>query len=318
MSPGNLVKDNISLIGSGELKFFDGTVPCPTSVDSVIVSGNTASDGNVTVTYTYTGPVYQIKYRLGGSGPYSYVSIGTSISIPDMAVGDYSIELIPVCLNGYFGTALTQTFSVTRALTCSLGVTSITPTITGNTCVFSILFDADPSTATYKYRVKTVGGSYGAFVVVTGPLANPQALTFSEPIGDYTIEVTPICANGVSGTPSTQNFSVVSTGTISTINYTFTAIPGGSPGFRIYVNGSLVVNLTATGSGSVTANSGQTILAQVFVTQAGRDMSLDFEDTTTSTVLYNHSQITGSGTITDSHSHAANGDTYFIHAVISP
>jgi hypothetical protein len=122
----------------------------------------------------------------------------------------------------------------------------------------------------------------------------------------------------VSGTPSTQVFVVSSSSTISTINYSFTAIPGGSPGFRIYVNGSLVVNLSATGSGSVTAPAGQTILAQVFVTQAGRDMSLDFEDTTTSTVLYNHSQITPSGTTTDSYSHAANGDTYQINAVISP
>jgi hypothetical protein len=186
VSPGNLVKDNIQLKGFGELKYFDGTDPCPTSVDSISISGNTASDGNVTVTYTYTGPVYQIKWRLNGTGPYSYVSIGTSIAIPSMSVGDYSIELIPVCTNNYEGTSDTKTFSVTRALTCTLGITSITPTVTGSTVVLSILFDADPSTATYKYRIND-GSGYGAYTVVGGPLTNPQSLVLSLPIGSYTI-----------------------------------------------------------------------------------------------------------------------------------
>lgn len=314
----SLVKVPTVLKGSGELKYFDGTIPCPTSVDSISVTGEDSADGIVTITYTYTGPVYQVKWRANGSGPYFYSLVGEDIVIPGLPVGGNTVEIIPVCTNGYEGTGDETTFTITHALSCALSVDTIVPDITGSTVILTITFSGDISTATYKYQIDD-GTGFGSFTTKTGPFTgDADNLVLSLPIGDYNINIIPICANGVEGTNGTQVFSVTSSSTISTINYIFAAIPGGSPNFRVYKNGLLMVNLSASASGSFTANTGDVILGQVSVTQSGRDMTLTETNDTTSATIYNHSQITGGGTTTDSHSFTANGDTFTVHGVISP
>lgn len=318
LASGSVIKDSIQLKGFGELMYFDGLIPCPTSIDSITPTGMTNADGIVHLTYTYTGAVYQVKYRANNTGPWYYSAVGVTIDIPGLPLGLNTVEIVPVCTNNYEGTSNTTSFTITHALTCTTSVSSITDSITGSTVILTITFSASMVGASYKYRLND-GSGYGAFVVVPGPFPNPTNLILSLPIGSYTIEVTPVCANGVSGTAGTHSFNVTSSSTLSTINYNFTAIPGGSPNFRVFVNGGLAVNLSATGSGSIIVNSGDVVMVQQSVSFAGRDMTTFVENTTTSATLYNHSIVpTPSSPVTDSYSFTANGDSFQLTGTISP
>jgi hypothetical protein len=313
-SVGQVVKGDHTFQGNGLLKFFDGLVPCATSVDSVTVTNPTDSAGNIVFDYTFTGAVYQVKYRLDNMGAWSYALVaGATFTIDSVPIGDHSIEVIPICTNSYEGTGFTQTFTATHLLTCALDISSITNSVSGNNVTWTVNYTSDPSGSTLKYRIDG-----GAWVYPLITVTNPTIFVTPLAVGSHTIEVVPICSNGVAGTGNTDTATVSSGSTISLINWAFTAIPGGGPLFYVYLNGVIVVNKNATASGSFTANNGDTIKALVQVAFAGRDMTLQVHDDSLGSYLYNHNQITPSSITTDTYIFTANGDTFTITGTISP
>lgn len=315
----SLSSGSFSFTGDGPLMFYDGIIPCPSSILSITVTGQTASDGIIHVAYTYNGVPYQVKYQIDSTGPWTYALVGAAITIPNLPNGSHTIKMYPICSNNYLGTALVQSFIKTTAMTCSLVCTGITATVTGSNVQFSISFNnAIGVGSSFRYATND-GTGYGAYTTVSGPLtANPVIINRSFPNGNFTIQVIPTCANGVDGTGATQTFTVSSGTSLSTINYSFTAVPGGSPLFKIFVNGVPTISLTATASGSFSVPNGATVLTQIQVSFIGRDQSLLIQDTTTSSVLYNHSHITSASPETDQFTFTANGDTYSISGTISP
>lgn len=310
---GQLVKDDFEMVGNGALKFFDGLIPCPTAITALAATDATEPSGNIEFTYTYTGAVYQVKYRLDDIGPWGYALATGSFTINSIPVGAHTLQVIPICSNNYEGTSRSLDFNATHSLTCSLAITSITSSVSGSNVTWTVNFNADPATASMRYSID--GGS-PVYPAVT--LTNPYVFVTALAVGAHTIDITPTCFNGVDGTGNTGSATVTSGSLISTINYAFTAIPGGSPKFQVYVNAVLTVNLTASGSGSITANTGDSVKALVQVSIAGRDMSLRVQDVDLGTTPYNNSQITPAGTTTDQYIWTANGDTFSITASITP
>lgn len=322
INPADVVKHDFSLQGNGALMIFDGTVPCPSSIDSVTITGQTSVDGIIHVNYTYSGPLAQVKYRIDNMGVWAYADAGTIIDIPGLAIGDHTLNLIPVCVNGFEGDEVDTNFSITLTLSCTLGVTSIVPTVTGSSVSFVINFNALPGAGAYiKYRIND-GSGFGAFVNVTGPLANPMTKVISGFVnGNYTIEIVPVCSNGVSGTGATQAFSVVASSTISVINWDVSIFPPNSL-LSIYKNGALMVNQNTSGSGSFSANAGDTIRSVLSTSGTfPRDGSLTTTDNTTATTLDSRNYLTDSlhtfGTVEFTF-HPGGGDTYTVHAAVSP
>jgi hypothetical protein len=301
-NPGSVVKTSLTLPGNGELQIFDGLIPCPSTITGITVAGQTGGSGIVTITYTYTGAPYQVKYRIDGVGNYIYALVGTSLVIPGLSLGNHSVEIIPVCQNGYEADdGTSQAFQVTQGLTCAAVCTGITITSTSATPAFT------GSPANYLFVLD--GGT-------------PMILPASSPIpiaglsvGSHSITVTPMCSNNMLGTPFTQPFTVSSQPAQSIVNYTYATWVAGNI-FQIYVNGILNVSMTSGGSGSITVPTGAIVKGVLQgINNAGSTATLQTVDSTTSTVLDNRS---GTVPITLQYSFTANGDTYAINPAVTP
>lgn len=314
---GDVVKGDFGLQGNGALMYFDGLIPCDTTINTITVTGQTASDGIAHIAYTYTGAVYQVKYRIDSSGDYTYSLVGTPIAIPGLSLGSHSIEIIPICANDYEGNGAVQSFVMAGTLTCTLAVSSITVTPTGSNASVSVAFGASPTGSSLKYSVDG-----GPFVYYIGTLTNPTVLPTLTglAIGAHTIQCIPVCGNGAQGTGMTQSFNITSSSTLSTVNWSYTVFPPGST-FQVFKNGTLVASGSGSNaSGSFTANSGDTIHAQLSTSQSGRTGTLTITDTTISSVLHNNSYTTSSpATVSDMFTFTATGgDSYTINGTVSP
>lgn len=310
----DVVKDDFALTGNGELMYFDGFVPCPSTIATITVTGQTAADGIIHVTFTYTGAPYQAKYRVDNTGAYTYVAIGPTIDIPGLPIGGHSIEIIPVCQNNYEGTPLSQTFVITQNLTCALVISSITVAGTGPVTVSNNYTPLTAMSVNMKYRVD--GGAW----VITN-LQNVIGLG-GLTIGSHAIEEVPICSNGVEGTGLVQSFSVTTGSVSATINWSNAFIPGGTTLLSIYKNGVLIVNQVVTGSGTFTALNTDSIKAVLSVNFSGnRDTTLIVRDQTISVDLYNNFVITTPGSPSGMLQFTfspTGGDTYLISGNITP
>jgi len=306
-APGVLVKNDFSMQGNGKLDMFDGLIPCPTVITEITVDGQEDADGIVHVSYTYTGEAYQVKYRIDGQGDYAYAVADLTLDIPGLAIGDHDIEIIPVCTNGYEGTGMDQDFIVTQAQTCSTVISSITVDTSAKTAVAVV----SVSGATQmKYRID--GGAW-----ISALITATISLSALSP-GSHTIEMVPVCSNGVSGTGATNTFTISSSPVQSIINYDYENHPPNNY-FDLYVNGVLVISLSATnGSGMITAPVGQTVkvvLASTLTPSDLRNITLDITDDTTSTSIYSASTVNPDAL---THSFVADGDEYTITATIDP
>lgn len=298
---GDLVKEDFQIQGNGKLDMFDGLVPCGTVITSIAVDGQEASDGIVHVSYAYAGDSYQVKYRIDNTGDYVYVVADLTIDIPGLAIGDHSIEIIPVCSNGYEGTGDTQAFTVTQALVCGTVISAITinGSVTSATAVYT-------GTATQmRYRID--GGSW--VVVPITQIVGIGGLS----VGAHTIEMVPICSNNVLGTGLVQNFTVAAQPSQSIISWSFTNIGTGN-NFKLYVNGVLLISNTSTGSGSVVAAVGQTVKAVISGSGNLKTIHLVVQDSTTSTTLFTDS---APNPDTLQYSWTANGDTYSVTGTVT-
>lgn len=295
-SPGALVKTDFQLQGNGKLDLFDGLVPCPSIITSVTVTGQTAMDGIAHIDYTYTGDVYQVKYRIDATGDYVYAVADITIDVPGLSVGDHLVEIIPVCINGYEGTGLIEDFTITQSLTCSSAITAITVT-TGSGANATNTYTG--AATQMKYRID--GGVWINTLITT--IVSLAGMS----VGNHTIEEVPICANGAEGTGLVQPFTVASQPAQSIIQYAYTG-PTNNSALKIYSNGVLIVNVNSTQSGFRTVATGSSIKG-VITTNGPHTVEIKTEDITTSTTLDDQ---TDAGPITLQYIFTANGDTFKI------
>ena len=302
---GSVVKNDVNFLGDGDLMYFDGYFPCESTISTITIDGQTDEDGIVNVTFTYTGSPYQVKYQIDGAGMWFIALVGPTIAIPGLPLGDHSIEMIPICLNGYDGTGLTQAFEVTRAETCTITTTSITINDTSTTA--TVLFSSAPGT--FKYRIDS--GSWftvpGTSVII--PISSLDA-------GDHTIEVVPICSNGISGTGTTLDFTISSRPSTTTVSYSMANDPYPDNYFQVFVNGILRLNVAATQSGSIVVNVGDNVKAAIHsgAPPASRALTLSVMNEGTDEIMYNHS---APSPATFSFFWVATADTFQITATIS-
>lgn len=125
MAVADVVKGSFKLTGRGEPMRFNGLVPCDSAITDILFSGLSDPSGTVTITYTYTGLPYQVKYRADGAGPYLYALVDQPIVLYGQSVGLHLFEIIPVCSNDYDGTALQKDYTVTKDLSCSAEISDI-------------------------------------------------------------------------------------------------------------------------------------------------------------------------------------------------
>ena len=253
---GQVVKSSFSLMGSGSALIFTGSSPCPTTIDSITVSGASGASGTISVTYAYTGDLYQVKYQIDGSGAWSYAQGAAAIPVVGLGIGQHSIKIIPICSNNYEGTGLTQAFVITQALTCTTVISAIAVNLTNLT-----------ATPTYTGPATQMQYSIDGGAFVTVPIT--QAVSLKNLIvGTHTINMVPLCSvNGalLPGTGFTQTFTIVSQPALSKLNFLYTLMQSGygASYFNIYVNNILTVPTSAaSGGGTVYVPVGSTVRCQ--------------------------------------------------------
>jgi len=271
-----LTKGDASMISNGELRYYDGLIACDATIVGITPAGTTDPDGNMTFTYGYTGSPNSVKYRLDDTGPWTIQAIATTISINGVSNGDHFITIVPICDNGYESdTSTSQSFTMTRGMTCSGTITDITITTTSATPVVGVA-----GAPTYQYRID--GGTW--FTKNLLPSIDPVSLS-SLSTGSHTIEMKPLCSNGVNGTGFIKTFSYTAPST-STINWQFSNAGASTGFFKIWVNGVLTVSVTGINSGTFSVPNGATVLSQTGVNlHNGIDVTLTTVDSTTSTTI---------------------------------
>lgn len=310
---GDVVKGTFSMSGNGSLFIFDGLDPCPTQVTAINMTGLTGSTGIVNFTFTFTGDVYQIKYRFDGAGDYSYALTGQSIAVP-FVTGIHSIEAIPVCSNDFEGVGLTQSFTVTQNNSCLSVIGSITIDLANKQAT-----SAGRSGAATLMRVSIDGGT-----ISTLPITQSVSLSGLTP-GNHSITMTPVCVFGaqqLAGIGFTQAFTIATTPSQSVINYTMLLNRSGpifaGANFRIYVDGNLVIADSGNDSAAINVRIGALIRCEVNITPFGTpgpaEATLQVVDQS-STITLNSSN--GSAITGLTFSFTANGDTYSITETIS-
>lgn len=306
-SPGALVKDDFQMQGNGRMDMFDGLIPCDTLVTDIIVTGQTASDGIIHISYTFTGPVYKVKYRIDDSGAYVYAVAGVTIDVPGLANANHTVEVIPVCQNGYEGVGRSERFQVTHAETCGSSITDITV----NGTSFAITNTHSGAATQMKYRID--GGTW-----INALIDTIVSIAMIDP-GSHTVEEIPICSNGVEGTGFTRIFNIAVQPALSKINWSFTPI-GNYDSLSIFVNGTLVNTQILAGSGFFMAAVGASIRADVYTParSPNRTNRLQVVDTTTSTTLFNHLSFAGAFlSANERYTFTANGDEFQITGTIT-
>lgn len=327
-SAGDVVKDDIQLQGNGKLDMFDGFEPCPTVITAITVDGQEDDDGIVHVSYTYTGEAYQIKYRIDNTGDYIYAVADLTLNVPGLTVAPHIIEIIPVCVNGYEGTGMSQDFVVTQGMTCTSTIDGYfihTPDSSLFSGLGSGVSVVEDSASNYILpHLVGVAALYGydwdgsgLFTVVP---AGTQIPLTGLSAGAHQLSLVPICqfdgGARVNGIGITRGFTLNSQPAQSKINYSYANFPPGNT-LNIYVNGTLVIAKTVpNGTGSITAPTGATIKA-VLASSAGvgaRVGTLTVTNNTTSTQLANLHAVSP---FTKQFSFTANGDEFTITGVVS-
>lgn len=285
---GEVVKNTHTLQGSGALIVFAGYVPCATTINGITFSGLGSAGGNVVVSYTFTGDLYQVLYSVDGGGNATAAG-AENINLNGMEVGAHSITITPICSNGFQGIPLTQTFTVTQAQTCTSTITSVT-------------VDTTALTATPSWGVAGTATQFQWWIGNGNPVIVPKGTIISlknlAP-GTYTINMQPVCvigSNQLFGTGAQATFTISQQPSYGNISWTalrnMPAI-GYIIQFQIFVDGVLVVSQSPSGSGSFTVQVGQTVRASVVAmkVQNGQNITstvtLLILDTTLNTTLTN-------------------------------
>lgn len=304
-SAGSLVKNDFELLGNGALAVFDGIFPCPSTIVTITVTGQTAGDGIAHFAYTYLGAPYQVKYRLDNTGNYLYALIDAAFQITSLAVGSHSIEIIPVCGNGYEGTGTTQSFVITQSLTCDSVIGEITITTATATPVYT------GTPANYKY---SIDGAAWVYLPIT--TAAPVA---GLGVGVHTIQMVPVCANGVEGIGFTKTFTISSQPAQTTISWDFVNHRSADGGMQVYVNGILVVSESvSSNSGSIVVFTGDSVKGVIYASNISVGVHIELQTLQNGSVLDDTSGLVGGGPITavPYTFTAIGGDSYSITGIL--
>lgn len=285
---GEVVKNTHTFTGSGPLYSFIGYVPCATTITGITFAGLADPSGNVTVSYTYIGDLYQVQYSVDGSANVTASGSGT-INLTGMQPGAHSITITPVCSNGFQGTAMTMAFTTTQALVCNSTVTSITVDTTALTA--TPVFGSGSTATQYSWSI-------GTGVAQTVPVGTVVSLKNLAP-GTYTIFMRPVClvgSNKLFGTGTSNTFTITQQAAYGKLNYNFTrTVPtvGYSVVFNIYINNVLQISSINTLSGSIPAQVGAAIRCICSVSRhltgppaADSGAYLEVDDTTLGTTLF--------------------------------
>lgn len=301
-SPGQLVKDDFQLQGNGAMIKFDGLIPCDTTITDITISGQTAEDGIVHFDYTFTGPVYQVKYRIDGIGDYAYATAGPTIDVPGLPIGNHTVEIIPICINGYEGIGREERFQVTQGNTCGSSIDSIAV----DTTAFTIANIHSGTATQMRYRID--GGTWiGALITAVISISGIDP-------GDHMVEMVPVCGNGVEGTGLTQDFTIVSQPITAQINWSLDII-NKPDNLQIYVNGTLYENDHTDSSGLLTVPAGAIVRAVMIGVTGGlrvQHIRLHVKNQSTGEDLYDQSSlVTGFTTVTEQFTFTADGGTIY-------
>src|ERR1700748_1804244 len=301
-APGDVVKGDFQLQGNGQLIVFDGYIPCPTTIDSITVDGQTGVTGDIDVTYTFTGDLYQVKYRLDESGDYFYALALQTIHLLNPGLGAHVIEIIPICTNGYEGTGLMQDFQVTEGNLCNSTITSIT--INGGNTAATNTYTG--SATQMQYRID--GGIW-----TVQPITSPVSLA-GLAVGDHTLEEVPLCSFGtgfIQGTGLVKNFNIPTQPAQSILHYQLiTDTLASNIHLDIYINGVLNISVYNPGTGSINFPVGAALFIN-FVSLYGnvsQSNRLQIFDDTLGTVIQDRT--VNLPTAIGSNNIIGNGDTF--------
>lgn len=153
---------------------------------------------NVTASWSSSGdPVTGYTYRIDGG---AWLTTSTpSLLFASMSIGAHTLEIAGLCACGQ-AEVFTYNFNVVSVADNSCTSTISALTFTQTTLTSGGLTFTTSGGAT-KWRMVVDGGT----PII---LLNPSYTIENLSLGAHTVLITPICANGVNGTPSTLTFTV--------------------------------------------------------------------------------------------------------------
>lgn len=254
MSMGQVTKGEFAFDGTGALFIFDGLLPCPTSIDSIVTTGIADAMNQIEIDYTYTGDVYQVKYRIDGVGDYAYALAGPSMTIQAPSPGNHSIEIIPVCQNNFEGSGRSVDFvAKVVGVVCNTTITDITIDLVALT-----------ATPVYSGTATQMQYSIDGGTKITQLITQPISLK-SVAAGNHDIFIQAMCVSGANLIPGgslDKNFTIAVQPATAKISYSFTKTFG-TGSLSVYVNGILTIGIGSTFAGTLNAPMGSTIRAVV-------------------------------------------------------
>lgn len=326
---GEVSQGTLALTGNGKLSLFDGLIPCPTSIDSITVDGQESSSGIVGVTYSFTGDVYQVKYRIDNTGAWVVSQANATLNIPGLSVNAHTIQIVPICANGFEGTGLSQSFVVTKAQVCSTSISAIVINTPDGSRFSSLSSGVTLNTSAPSMSIQpTVAGAATTYIYsfdgqpyVSLPSTSAIPINNLAP-GNHNLGVIPVCTfpdgSQVQGSGMAFSFTLNSQALQSIININYTNDPAGNT-LSIYAGTTLVV-FYSTSNGSQSINIAVGVVVKAVLSSntqplGSRSGTLVVLDDTAGTTLFNQSFASPG---TKQYSFTTNGDEFTINGTVSP
>ncbi len=190
------------------------TIPCTATISALTIEQLSATT-NVKVSWPAAAGAAGYSYRLDGG---VWLAAPTNqITLENLEIGDHTIDVVPVCQCA-LGQTKTQSFTVQDPVTfvCTSSIENLTASQVGSGAA-GIDWDAIGDPPTVRYRIDG-----GPWITAAAPPIGIENLS----AGEHTIQVEPVCANGVSGTSASTTFTIGLLPSIIKLNETSTG-PGG-------------------------------------------------------------------------------------------
>lgn len=176
--------------------------PCTGHIDSISYTQQGGTD-NITFTWAFSGAPTSFDYKVD-AGAWLNTTANT-VTLSGYSIGTHTFYVKAKCACSD-GNTLDIDFDVfdpiTYVCTSSASISSLAIVDAGQVEVqFSI------TGAATDWEIRVTNGAH-APIVVTGSLPTTTVIVYGVFDGDNTIVVTPICSNGVRGTPDTENMYV--------------------------------------------------------------------------------------------------------------
>lgn len=126
--------NEFSLLGNGKLDFFDGIVPCDSAITDILFTDLDNDDNQIAIAYNYTGSPVRINWLIDELTPNEKsgtVNAGDTIFVHDIATGNHTIRIEPLCGSGFTGISMEKSFIVTAGEACDVEIIGVVHSITG-------------------------------------------------------------------------------------------------------------------------------------------------------------------------------------------